>query len=228
MKHWVIITAGGKGTRTGAELPKQFLPLKQEPVLSYSIYTFNSLLPECELIVSLPEEWQEFWHSESQTRNIPEHQVVKGGETRFHSVKNALEAIPDNEEGFVWIHDGARPLTGKHLINGILEQLTNDSPGLIPVIPVSDSLRIMEDNDWKSVPRENFRLVQTPQVFPVKNLKQAYKLSYNETFSDDSVVYERAGFKTKPVEGDIGNIKLTWPEDFLLAEFFLEKSAKFS
>lgn len=224
MPNQVIITAGGLGQRTGQKLPKQFHTLAGIPVLAHSINTFSYSLPGAPISVTLPREWQDYWQKESQKiEGLPSFNLVDAGESRFDSIKNALASIED-DSGYVWIHDAARPMVSHELIHSIESQLGGTSKGFIPAISMRDSLRKWEDQQWKPVKRENFCLIQTPQVFPLKQLKIAYQQAYNETFSDDATVYESTGYEIELIQGEEKNLKITYSIDLAIAESLLRKA----
>ena len=221
MKKFVIIVAGGSGSRMGTEIPKQFLELCERPVLMHTIQIFHDFDPECSIILVLPEDQQQYWdrlclkHSFSLT-----HQIVSGGKKRFHSVKNGLSQI--DEEGIVFIHDGVRPLVSKETLN-ICFRMAQKNGNAIPVLPVNESLRKLEGDQNISVDRNLYFSVQTPQTFRTEQIRKAFRQNYNTAFTDDASVAEKAGFTIYMVEGNRENIKITTPTDLIIAESFLRK-----
>lgn len=217
----VLIVAGGKGLRMGKETPKQFLLLSGVPVLMYTVRSFYEADPDAQIIVVLPEDHFDNWYELQRTHNfrIP-HKTVAGGETRFHSVKNGLAEVPAH--GFVAIHDGARPLIDpvdiKRLF--IVAEIEGNA---VPVIPLTESLRQVKDTQSEIVNRTKYRLVQTPQIFPAEKLKKAYETGYDPGFTDDASVYEAAGFSVHITEGNPRNIKITRPDDLLIAQALLRR-----
>ena len=149
-------------------------------------------------------------------------QVVMGGETRFNSVKNGLDAITD-EEGLVAIHDGVRPLIGKELIHRVFHA-AEENGNAIPVVSVNDSLRKIEGEDNSPVNRDDFKIVQTPQCFELSVIKRAFNQSFSPAFTDEASVVESAGETIHLVEGERINIKITTPADLLIAESFYKGS----
>jgi 2-C-methyl-D-erythritol 4-phosphate cytidylyltransferase len=224
MKKFVIIVAGGSGSRMGTELPKQFLELCGKPVLMHTIQVFFDFDPECELILVLPASQQEFWadlclkHSFS----LP-HQIASGGETRFHSVQNGLKLI--HGEGIVFIHDGVRPLVSQETLGRCFE--TAEKCGnAIPVLPVTESLRKLDGAGNSSVDRSLYFSVQTPQTFRSEVILKSFLQPYEPGFTDDASVVEKAGFAINMVEGNSENIKITTPTDLIVAEAFLQEKGR--
>jgi 2-C-methyl-D-erythritol 4-phosphate cytidylyltransferase len=221
MKKFVIIVAGGSGSRMGTEIPKQFLELCRKPVLMHTIQVFHDFDPESKIIVVLPEDQQLFWkglclkHSFSLV-----HQVVSGGKTRFHSVQNGLSRI--DGEGVIFIHDGVRPLVSQETLGRCLETALK-SGNAIPVLPVTESLRKLEGEQNISVDRSQYFSVQTPQTFRSDQILEAFKQDFDAAFTDDASVAEKAGFSINMVEGNRENIKITTPTDLIIAEAFLKR-----
>jgi len=221
LKKSVVVVAGGIGSRMKAELPKQFLLLAGKPMLMHSMLSFVQTYPDIFLFLVLPAEqfgpWNELCHKFSFF--IP-HQLIGGGETRFHSVKNAMAVIPD--DGLVAVHDGARPLVTPSLIRSVFE--TADRKGnCIPVIPVNESIRMISGPTSRPVNREEFALVQTPQVFSSSVIKKAYLRPYSEKFTDDATVAEAYGEQIYLIEGERSNIKITLPADLDIAEALIPR-----
>lgn len=222
MKRYAIIVAGGKGTRMGSELPKQFLTLAGKPVLAHTLDNFHRFDPTMELVVVLPASQQEYWKQlcNDYRINIP-HRIASGGETRFHSVHNGLALLPD--EGLVAIHDGVRPLVAHTVIEACFETALTYG-GAIPTLPLTDSLRqLLPDGISRAEDRSRFVTVQTPQTFRCSEIKQAYDQPYRETFTDDASVYEAAGYTPRLVKGNHENLKITLPVDLALAEILLTR-----
>ena len=220
-KLYTIIVAGGKGMRMGKDLPKQFLPIDGTPILMHTLQAFYDYDPSMTLIVVLPSDQQAYWSRLCGDYHftIP-HSVAKGGETRFHSVKNGLTCI--KEEGLVAVHDGVRPFVHRDTIDRCFAA-AQASGAAVPVIEVVDSLRKAEDDGSRAVSRKDYRIVQTPQVFDISLLKEAYKQPYTVDFTDDASVVEAYGRKISLVEGNRENIKITSPFDLVIAEAFLNK-----
>ena len=221
MKKIAIIVAGGKGLRMGGDLPKQFIPIAGKPLLMHTLQRFYDAVPDVERYLVLPEEhiacWQEL--CKKYRFNLP-CRLVKGGATRFHSVKNGLDALTETE-GIVAIHDGVRPFPSKKLIVEAFAK-AEEKGAVIPVMPVTETLRQLNEKGSAVVDRNLYRLVQTPQVFKLDWLKEAYKQPYNALFTDDASVVEATGKGVSLIEGNRENIKITHPEDLLWAEGYLE------
>jgi 2-C-methyl-D-erythritol 4-phosphate cytidylyltransferase len=214
MKAYAIIVAGGKGLRMGGEVPKQFLPINGKPILMHTIEAFRKALDGIEIILVLPADQHEYWQKLCQDYNFCSPELIaKGGETRFHSVKNGLAFLPDDEDAVVGIHDGVRPFVSKEAIQRCYAAAAGGR-AVVPVVPVVETIRqILPDGKSITRPRDEYRLVQTPQTFPLVMLKKAYEQSYSETFTDDASVVEAMGEEILMVEGNRENIKITTPSD---------------
>ena len=218
---WVIIVAGGVGSRMKGNVPKQFLEICGKPILMHSLLAFTNFCEGARLIVALPPSQFEKWHKlcEIHNFNLP-HTVVEGGETRFHSVKNALILLPDN--GYVAIHDGVRPLVSKQtILNCFRNAFIHECA--VPAVPVNDSVREITGVKSKVLDRSKLCLIQTPQVFDIAKLKKAYNRDYSPEFTDDAAVYESSGNPIFLCEGNVENIKITTPSDLIVAEAFIRK-----
>jgi len=221
MKKFVIIVAGGSGSRMGSEIPKQFLELCGKPVLMHTIQVFHKFDPESKIILVLPEDQQHFWKGLCLKYSFSlQHQVVAGGKIRFHSVLNGLSQI--DGEGIVFIHDGVRPLVSRETLDRCLETAQKYG-NAIPVLPVTESLRKQEGNQNISVDRSQYFSVQTPQTFRSDQIIKAYEQDFDTAYTDDASVAEKAGFSIQMVEGNLENIKITTPIDLIVAETFLKR-----
>ena len=226
-KKYLVVTAGGSGLRMGSALPKQFLSLDGRAVLQRTIERFVEAYPDIQVITVLPEGHVAWWRRYCQEKgfNCPQR-LVKGGITRFHSVRNALAHVPDG--AVVAIHDGVRPLLSADLIRAMFAQMDQGVRALIPVVPMVDTLAVLDkvsDGSLKDsgelVDRSRVYGVQTPQVFRSKDLKAAYAQGYDTLFTDDASVARRYGIPLSYIAGERNNIKLTTQEDLLLAEAIL-------
>ncbi|WP_455628518.1 2-C-methyl-D-erythritol 4-phosphate cytidylyltransferase [Parabacteroides chinchillae] len=225
MKKFVLIVAGGKGLRMGGDLPKQFIPMNGKPVLMHTLETFYQWDEAARLILVLPEEHQSYWKMLCKEIGcgVP-HEVVNGGETRFHSVRNGLEFLSErfgvsfgrNENVFVGVHDGVRPFVSKEVITACFEK-AQQCGNAIPVMPMIESLRELDGEGSHPVDRSRYIAVQTPQVFSSCLLLKAYKQPYSLLFTDDASVVEAIGEVVHTVEGNRENIKITTPFDLLVA-----------
>ena len=219
MKRHIIIVAGGKGLRMGGDIPKQFLPVCGKPVLMRTIEAFYAFDNQIHIILVLPVSQQAYWKDLCQTYNFNLlHEIADGGETRFHSVLNGLARV--HGEGLVGIHDGVRPFVSQEVIARCYAE-AEQKKAVIPVIGVVETVRCLEGEDSVTVPRDKYKLVQTPQVFDVALLKRAYQQDYTDMFTDDASVVEALGKKVHLVEGNRENIKLTTPFDLKLAEMLV-------
>ena len=218
MKNYVIIVAGGKGLRMGSDIPKQFLPIGGRPVLMRTIERFQAYSPTLQIILVLPKAQQDYWRQLCRDYHFAvEYLLADGGETRFHSVQNGLALIPDDAEGVVGVHDGVRPFPSIEVIRRCYET-AREKKAVIPVIPVVETVRQLEGATSFTVPRDDYRLVQTPQCFDIQLLKAANRQPYNDGFTDDASVVEAYGHSITLVEGNRENIKITTPYDITVAE----------
>ncbi|MCE7994197.1 MAG: 2-C-methyl-D-erythritol 4-phosphate cytidylyltransferase [Roseivirga sp.] len=219
MQKYVVIVAGGSGTRMKREIPKQFIPVAGKPILMHTLQAFHNFSAEISIILVLPESQILGWKSlcAQYKFDIP-HKTTVGGETRFHSVKNGLSNISGG--GLVAIHDGVRPLVSDQIILNsfaIAEQKGN----AIAAIPLKDSIRWSNGIDNKVVNRNDYQLIQTPQTFQIALIKKAFDTAYDSGFTDDASVLEATGATINLIEGDYSNIKITTPEDLIVAESLL-------
>ena len=222
MKHFAIIVAGGTGQRFESQIPKQFLLLNGLPILMHSINVFKNFNSSLEIIVALPPNHFKTWEDLCrQYKFYIKHEKVEGGETRFHSVKNALSTI--TQEGLVAVHDAVRPLVNKATITRCFETAKTKG-NAVPVVVLYDSIRELKGLQSMPVDRNSYVLVQTPQVFKVNLLKEAYKQPYVPEFTDDAHVVEKAGTDIVLVEGNRENLKITDKADLLVAEAFLKNN----
>lgn len=219
---YIIIVAGGKGLRMGGDIPKQFLPVGGIPVLMRTMMRFHEYSPELQIILVLPKTQQEYWNSLCRQHqfNIP-YMLADGGKTRFHSVQNGLALVPDDTDGVVGVHDGVRPFVSVETIARCYDE-ARQSGAVVPVIPVVETVRHLDaDGVSHTVPRDEYRLVQTPQCFSIQLLKAANEQPYNDGFTDDASVVESFGHAIRLVEGNRENIKLTTPGDMKMAEMLI-------
>lgn len=216
---YIIIVAGGKGLRMGSDLPKQFLPVGGKPVLMRTLERFRSYSEALQIVLVLPHAQQEYWRQLCREYRFEvAHAVVDGGETRFESSKNGVAAIPHDACGVVGIHDGVRPFVSLEVIGRCFDEARRTG-AVIPVLPVTDTLRhIGADGSAVNVPRSEYRVVQTPQVFDIGLIRRAFCQPYRDSFTDDASVVEALGCSVGMVEGNRENIKLTTPFDLKVAE----------
>ena len=229
-KKYVIVMAAGSGTRMGADVPKQFMELNGKAILRMTIETFLSACPDVSVITVLPEAHIAYWKNYCLKNNFTCPQVlVKGGITRFHSVRNALEKVP--EGALVAIHDGVRPLISQELVHSMFEK-AEEIPALIPVTPCVDTMKVLEKqgDDLVGIPgvkvdRSTLFGVQTPQIFHSEIIKEAYSQAYDTAFTDDASVLEKYGKNPSYVAGERFNIKINTQDDLLLARAILSLSS---
>lgn len=231
-KRYAVIMAAGSGSRMGTDLPKQFLEIDGKMVLRRTIEKFLEAIPGVSIIIVLPEQFMDYWRDYCYKNSFVCPQVlVKGSITRFHSVKNALAKVP--QDALVAIHDGVRPLLSTKLIVEAFNKAETHQ-AVIPVLPCVDTIKALEKKKWDdgsesyvSIPgvkvdRSVLFGAQTPQVFQSNVLKSAYSQAYDTLFTDDASVVEKHGKSLSFIKGERLNIKITTPEDLILAEAILE------
>lgn len=218
-KFSVIITAGGMGKRMSSSLPKQFMLVKEKPILMYTIELFYHFNASFQLILTLPQDWIQHWEELRLQHDfkIP-HRIVSGGEQRYHSIKNALDFCSGD---YVLVHDGVRPMVSDETLRNCLDQ-SKKKDAVIPVAPVYESLRKKTGAHTEIVDRSEYLLVQTPQVFKREVLEQAYKQPFHIGITDDAGLVEQAGFEISTVEGNVENIKITSQDDLKYAELYFK------
>ncbi|MBC7399235.1 MAG: 2-C-methyl-D-erythritol 4-phosphate cytidylyltransferase [Mucilaginibacter sp.] len=222
-KNYVIIVAGGSGSRMLSSIPKQFMSLNGVPVLMHTMLAFYNSNAKPNLIVVLPANYHNHWTKlcEMHDLTIP-YQLVAGGDTRFHSVKNGLDLIPYTDT-IIAVHDAVRPLTSREIIDESYQHATANGNAVVAV-KSRDSIRQLKSNVSVALTREEIYLVQTPQTFQSAQLKKAYQQPYDPKFTDDASVVEATGIKINLIEGSYQNIKITFPEDIAIAELLMKNS----
>ena len=221
MKYYAIIVGGGSGKRMQNAIAKQFLLLKNKPVLMHTISAFHSSPFKPEIILVLHPDLHQYWE-ELRLKydfNIP-HLLIRGGDQRFHSVRNGLMAIKG--EGIVAVHDAVRPLVSQKLITNTFESAEENGNAICCIKPSDSVRRIKTDYQSKVINRDELVMIQTPQVFEISQLRKGYQQPYRAKFTDDATVVEKAGFTINLVEGERNNLKITYPEDLELANFLLK------
>ncbi|WP_100628167.1 2-C-methyl-D-erythritol 4-phosphate cytidylyltransferase [Algoriphagus formosus] len=223
MQKAAVLVAGGRGTRMGAPISKQYLPIAGLPILMHTLSVFHQVDSAIELILVIPKDDFAYWNElcEKFQFQIP-HQLVAGGNSRFQSVKNGISAI-SFEEGLVAIHDGVRPFVNESVIQESFEK-AEEKGSAVAVIALKDSIRKLTD-DGKNFyqERQYFRLVQTPQTFDLKRIRKAFQVTELPQFTDDATVYEHQGWEVTLISGNPENIKITTPEDMDYAEYLAER-----
>lgn len=223
MKKFLIIVAGGSGTRMQREVPKQFIELCGKPILIHTIEAFEKATTWSEIIVVLPEEHFNLWKELCLKYNFyVAHKICRGGKMRFNSVKNGLDEI--HEDGIVAIHDAVRPLVSTNVIINCLEAAEQHGSA-IPVVSIKDSIRIIEGDKSFAHNREKYKSVQTPQCFRSDIIKKAYDCEYDNLFTDDASVVEKQNFNVLLVDGNDENIKITTPYDLVVAEAIIRSKS---
>ncbi len=218
MKKTIIITAGGEGKRMHSKLPKQFTNLNGKPILMHTIRRFYRIDKNFEIILTLPEKHIKTWKKLCLDHDFETpHHTVNGGKERFHSVKNALNFSTGD---LIAVHDGVRPVISRKMVENLFKEAEKKG-AVVPAIEINESLRKVGKTEAKSVDRSKYRIIQTPQVFKADILKKAYQISYQKEITDDATLVEKVGHKIHLVEGDINNIKITFPRDMLLVEQLL-------
>ena len=217
MQKVALIVAGGKGERMNADIPKQFLLINGTPILMHTLKQFSHFE---EIVLVLPHSQFDYWQELCNTYNFTQkHTLVAGGTTRFYSVKNGLEKIEENS--VIAIHDGVRPLISKKLIDSLITK-TQNGVGVIPIVPVKDSIRKVEGENSVHLDRSNLYKVQTPQCFLSTDIKEAYTQEFSDTFTDDASVFEANGGKINTLLGEEKNLKITTREDLTIADEFIQ------
>lgn len=218
----IIIVAAGRGSRFGSDLPKQYCLLAGKPVLMRTVEAFRRALPDAEIILVISKEMEALWTDLCREHGFVSPRLAYGGATRWESVKRAVEAINPDDADIVMVHDGARPIVSADMVDRLLSEMEH-SAAAIPVVPVTDSLRIVIDGGSQAIDRAPLRAVQTPQAFAGSAIEQMYALPYSPMFTDDASVYEAAGFGSPSlVPGSPSNLKITHPTDLAIAAALLE------
>ena len=223
LSNFLILVAGGRGLRRGSDLPKQFMLLAGEPVIMRTIRRFVEAMPGIGIVVVLHPDYVDMWH-----RLCEEHgfdisvRIVRGGEERFHSVKNGLDAISSSAgDDIVAVHDAVRPLVSVEVIRRTFAEAVEHG-AVVPALPSVESVRLVDAGGRSmAVSRNSVMLVQTPQVFSLSLLRKAYAQPYRDTFTDDASVVEALGHPIHVVPGNRENIKLTTPLDMQMAEMLV-------
>lgn len=224
MKKYLIVVAGGRGMRMGGEVPKQFQLLGNKPVIMVTMERLHAIDPTMQLILVLPAEHFEWWREQCKEYSFTVPMILaQGGTTRFHSVQNGLAMVDDVEEALVGVHDGVRPFVSPRVLDDCFREAWIHGAA-IPMIELHDSLRhiVGVNGVTEVVPRDRYRLVQTPQVFKLSLLRRAYEQRFIESFTDDASVVEALGEQVVGVDGNRENIKLTTPFDLIIAKTLME------
>ena len=219
-EHAVVIVAGGRGLRVGADVPKQFLPLANRPMLMRTIEKFYNFDNDIQIVVVLHADYFTLWSELCKEYNFDiACELVVGGDTRFGSVKKGLDAV--SSASTVGIHDAARPFVTEQLIAQCYQQAKEKQCGVIPMVDVKNSLRLVKGALHQPLDREGVKIVQTPQAFPAHIIKKAYEVDYRPEFTDDASVAESDGVDIRLIEGEDTNIKVTTIADVNYASYLL-------
>ena len=220
MQQYVIIVAGGKGQRMGMDLPKQFIDIAGRPVMMHTINAFYNYNNEIKIVVAVEAGSIKLWGDLCRAYHFDiQHTVVAGGDTRFQSVKNGLMAVGD--EGFVAIHDAVRPLIEKKLIAEAFSR-AEIYLAAVPVVPVHDTIRNIIGDSATALERNDLRIVQTPQVFDINLIREAYRQPYDDSFTDDAEVLQATGARIHYFDGQASNIKITRKENLEVVDVLLK------
>ncbi len=221
IKKYAVIVAGGKGLRMASSIPKQFMPLNGVPLICHTIMAFRNAISGMQIVLVVPPDQEQTVNTIIKSYLGSEKiMTVTGGDTRFHSVQNGLKAVQD--DGIVFVHDGVRPLVSAGLINRCYEQALAKGSA-IPCVPVTDSIRMVGDNDQSEpVNRDKLRVIQTPQTFRTALILPAFQQEYSSAFTDEATVVEAYGKKVFMIDGEYSNLKITTPGDIAIAESLLK------
>lgn len=220
-EQFVLIVAGGSGSRMKYSIPKQFIPIGNMPILMHTIAAFYQSNKNIHITVVLPGDHIQYWEDLCKKFNFTiVHNLVKGGDTRGASVINGLNSLPG--EGLVAIHDGVRPFVSKEIISNSFD-IAGKHGSAVAVVDLKDSIRKVDLSENKAVDRTNYKIVQTPQTFKIPLIKESYRKADLLTFTDDATVAEAAGNKIELIKGSYDNIKVTTPEDLIVAQEILNR-----
>ena len=233
----LIAMAAGSGTRMGSETPKQFLSLGGIPILRRTMETFIAAVPGIKVVTVLPNDYLSFWKEYCLSAEFTYPQtLVGGGFTRFHSVRNALERVPDG--AIVAIHDGVRPMVSRDLVRNMFAQMEERGlDALIPVVPSVDTLKILDrtsgsaggtlvEPEGEEIDRSRVYAAQTPQMFRSEAIREAYSQPFDTAFTDDASVARKQGIPLSFCDGERYNFKITSPEDLALAELIVSSTCR--
>ena len=224
LKKYVIIVAGGTGSRMNSELPKQFLMLADKPIIIHTIEQFLNYDTNINCIVVVHELYQDYLKKLLQEYNLKNCKICVGGLTRFHSVKNGLDCIIE-KQSIIGVHDAARPLVNLETLKACYT-LAEEKGNAIPSLPIHESIRHITTHSNKAVNRSEYQLIQTPQCFKYEIMARAYEQAYTELFTDDASVVEAAGYSIHLTKGNLENIKITHPHDLQIASVFFNAKCK--
>lgn len=219
--EYAIVVAGGRGTRIQSVLPKQFIDLQGRPVLMHTLDAFYRYSNSIRIVLVLPEDDFDTWEVLCSQHDYKRPYLLqKGGDTRFQSVRNGLELLEG--EGLVAIHDGVRPLVSEDIIAASF-RLAAVHKSAVAAVRLKESIRITNQDSTRAADRSQFRLIQTPQTFDLAMIKKAYQIREEPSLTDDASVAEKTGHTISLFEGSYENIKITTPEDLIIAEALIRE-----
>jgi len=201
-----------------SDIPKQHLKIHGKPIIQYTIERFLTAIEDLFIVVAMPKAHRSYWEVLPASLRDKVH-TVDSGETRFHSVKNALDAIPE-DIALIAVHDAVRPMVSTQTIEKGYETAQLHQTA-IPVMPITASLRRVTKNGSQHENRAEYREVQTPQVFNGQLLRSSYKTDHEAWMTDDASVVEAKGFDITLYDGNRENIKITFPSDIQFAKAIL-------
>jgi len=223
-----ILACGGKGERFGGDLPKQFIPLAGLPIYLYSLFLFEKHPKVDKIVIVCPKDYVKRVKEEVKEHTLTKvFSIVHGGETRQESVFNGVKASPVETEYFL-VHDAVRPCFSQSLLDLVIERML-EKGAVIPVIPCSDALvRVDDEQVVIPVDRTSLYLVQTPQGMKAEYLRACLERAEKEgkVFPDEGSLLHFYGYKVFTVPGEITNLKITYPQDFELAEILIKSKMK--
>jgi 2-C-methyl-D-erythritol 4-phosphate cytidylyltransferase len=226
MKVTAIIVAAGESKRIQNKVPKQFIEIGGKPVLAHTLESFEKCDKVDEILLVVSEDWLTYCSAEIVDKYgfMKIKKVISGGERRQDSVYRGLLAIPNNTS-IVVIHDGVRPLVRASKITETIK-MCQECKAVILAVPIKETVKRIEDGSvHTTLNRDRLWIAQTPQTFDYKILLDAFEKAKSDGFigTDDASLVERLGIDVKIIEGDYDNIKITTPEDLILAEEYLKK-----
>lgn len=218
--YYAIIVAGGTGSRMNTDIPKQFIEIEGKPLIIFSIEAFYDFKKDIEIIIPVHADYKQLLQEILVKYNYPDIQIINGGVTRYHSVKNALEMV--KSEGWVAIHDAARPVIDRKFISFLYKHALENG-NAVPAIQINETVRQLNGGRSEVIDRSNLRLIQTPQIFNVNELKDAYVIHHTASFTDDAMVMEASGHHISLCEGNPSNIKVTSSADLIIVSEILKR-----
>jgi len=220
LKKYAIIVAGGTGKRFNSDLPKQFIQVCGKPLIIHTIEAFMKPVPDIEFIVVIHPKMRKKCETILAEFPVSNCTLADGGPERFHSVKNGLAKITD-ENSLVAIHDAVRPFVSADVILNAFKEAEYYG-NAVPAVNINESARIRKGTLNEPLDRTFLYKVQTPQCFKTSLIKNAYRQNFDEKFTDDAIVLESTGECIHLIDGNVENIKITFPIDLLMAEVYMK------